>query len=42
MMLSKKKVITVEGCCGSDQYSTALSPDAYYIVCSGFNYRSGV
>lgn len=42
MMLRKKEVITVGGCCGGDQYSTALSPCAYYIVCTGFNYRSGV
>lgn len=42
MMLRKKEVTGVGGCHSDDQPSTALSPDVYYVVCSGFNYGAGV
>lgn len=42
MMLRKKEVIRVGGCHGDDQPSIGLSPDVYYIACSGFNYGAGV
>lgn len=42
VMLRKKEVIRVGGYHGDDQPSTALSPDVYYIACSGFNYSAGV